>query len=399
MGLLALLVLGAANASQPATEAHDNSVPPPDRFIHDPIAQRAHGWQLWQSLVAGSDRRVHTGFSRWYDAYTTFASAEAATASEPIPPATTRPGSHGGPLITFIHYNPAAYRHIRRHHLHQRATLDSLLHQATVDTPEIAALPTTAAVIMTAWWPVSGDAATPMPVWDGNQTTRPVGSNGYLNWSRVIAIGTAETLAAGEPDYTAFAGRVIRQPETVALERIYHWRLDARQATQLMSVPRYRQAVLLALGRPLHSGDYLALVAVHLMTAEFRDGVWATFWWQPEIPAEHALQRPASLPAPWDHYAMDITVDAVFPRQSDGSPNICFNPWFDAVFPDSGAGNGLRANCISCHLRAGYPPRGALSVTRGNPEDRKASSARRLHTGLLWSIANTAPRQPTPALP
>ena len=96
-------------------------------------------------------------------------------------------------------------------------------------------------------------------------------------------------------------------------------------------------------------------------------------------------------PPPWRHYRGNMPLDPVHPQAGDGGPNICFNPWFDAVFPDSGQGNGLQANCISCHLRAGIPAAGRLQVTRGRPLTAAEDPAI-VSTRLLWSLANSTRR-------
>ncbi len=294
----------------------------------------------------------------------------------------------GGPLITFIHYNKAAYAHIREHRLHQKTTLDRLLDDARGPNPAVSPLPHDAMVAMTAWWPISGRGSTPMPVWDPARQVRVEGANGYLSWPRVLAVVPGPEQREGKAGPMAFAGRTIDNPEVVNLDRLFHLAVDAPMARQLMADPGFKTAARIALGRPLEGGDFIALVGFHLMTAELENGIWSTFWWH-DRPGEgrFAEGRPKDLPAPWDQYLMDVTFDARLPLEPDGSPNICFNPWFDATFPNEGEGSGVKANCISCHRRAGYPVARSMRVTRGISESD--SPAGRLRTGLLWSIANT----------
>ena len=369
------------------------------RASTDPRAQRAHAWQTLLSLVTREGATsAAPAFSRWHSEAATF---DPSPSPEAVPfpglPVTTRTGAAkgsatlaGGPLMTFIHYNPAAHDHIRRHQLYRQATLDALLATAPDEREprSIPPLPRDAAVAMTAWWPVASRQPTPVPVWDPERQTRPRGANGYLSWPRVLALVADPATLAPASRQLAFAGRTHNNLEQARLEQFFHLPVDAPMALQLMNNTRFRNTAMIALGRPLAAGDFLAMVGLHLMTAELDTGVWATYWWhdQPDK-GPFAADRPAQLPSPWDHYLMDVTLDTRLPLEPDGSPNICFNPWFDATFPDTGDGSGVQANCLSCHQRAAYPVTRAIRVTRGAPARVDVSD--QLATALLWSIAKT----------
>jgi hypothetical protein len=166
--------------------------------------------------------------------------------------------------------------------------------------------------------------------------------------------------------------------------------VDSRMASRLMRDPTARKAALIALGREIRSGDYLALVAANLATKELPDWIWVTFWWH-DRPDEgpFASGRPASLEKAWRNYRMATTFDSNLPASADGGPQICFDPWLEGRFPDGGQGNGMVSNCIACHRRASYPPIGFLPVTRGMPDLKRdpAYAPGRLRTGFLWSIS------------
>lgn len=383
--------------------------PPP--FNHDQLLtakaagnveiQRDHIWRTLSSLVTSTEGDACPAFAQWHGETETFHPAESWTIS-PSPGLTATTGGDkaivsatmaGGPLITFIHYNDAAYAHIRENRLHDKATLDRLLAEERPDT-SVPPLPRDAMVAMTAWWPVSGRQATPLPVWDPARQVRVDGANGYLSWPRVLAVVANPLQHDSDVGPLAFAGRTIEDPEPVSLEQMFHLAVDARMARQLMADPQFEAAAFIALGRPLAAGDFIALVGLHLMTAELDSGIWSTFWWH-DRPTEgrFAAGRPESLSSPWDHYLMDVTFDARLPLEPDGSPNISFNPWFDATFPDDGEGSGVKANCISCHQRAAYPVTRSMRVTRGLRQPSQPSG--QLPTGLLWSIANTARTGPS----
>lgn len=378
----------SANAWQPLSYEQLHAA----RITGDMRTQRAHAWQTLGSLVRPRDGSPAPEFTHWQSEARTFHPSPPANKGWfPGPPVTTSAtGARtraGGPLMTFIHYNKAAHDHIRRYRLHEPATLDRLLAQASNGTGKdrVPPLPPQAAVAMTAWWPISGRQPTPMPVWDPERKARLRGANGYLSWPRTLAIVVDPEERAPEVGPLAFAGRTTTAADTVGLERFFYLAVNERRAEQLMTTPRFRNAAVIALGRPLAAGDFIALVGLHLMTAELDTGVWATFWWhdQPDT-GPFAASRPPGLTPPWDHYLMDVTFDARRPLEPDGSPNICFNPWFDATFPDRGGGNGVQANCISCHQRAGYPITRSMRVTRG-----ESGAPAPLQTGLLWSLAKS----------
>jgi hypothetical protein len=99
-------------------------------------------------------------------------------------------------------------------------------------------------------------------------------------------------------------------------------------------------------------GDYLILVGMHVATRELPEWVWATFWWENHSRSDRfAKGRPASLEMKWRHFLMDTTLSGLTPREKDGGPKICFNPYLET---DVRIANGIISNCIQCHSRAGY---------------------------------------------
>jgi hypothetical protein len=255
----------------------------------------------------------------------------------------------------------------------------------------VPAFPRDSIVVMTAWWPVSARAATPLPVWDEDDAARLAGTNAYVSWPRVVAVD-ARPESGTEPAevLTEFAGRTIPKARRVSLERFFHLRVDAHMADVLMTDDASKKAALIALGRPLEAGDQLALVGAHVLGMEIQSGIWGTFWWhdQPER-GPFAADRPVDVAGVWRNYLMDVVFDAALPPGPDGAARRCFNPWFEAKFPDGGHGNGLKSNCVSCHSRASYPRTDFLPILRGVPDllNDPAFGAERLRTDQLWSIA------------
>ena len=113
------------------------------------------------------------------------------------------------------------------------------------------------------------------------------------------------------------------------------------------------------------------------------DWVWATFWWH-DSPNDgtYAKDRPDAVSGVWRNYLMDVTFSSDVPKESDGTPNVCFNPWLEARFA-----GGLTSNCMSCHQRAVWTPVSFLPVTRGSLPPNHQFFLGKTKLDFLWSIA------------
>jgi hypothetical protein len=296
------------------------------------------------------------------------------------------------PLITRVHYNAEAYRHIRGHGLNRRSVLRALSHpQGAAPSAALAvpAFPRAAVVLKTVWWPVPRDGLAAMPIWDADHDPANAAGNDYPTWSRLVSVcGPDAPAESGQPADVEFLGRMTPGIRCVRLERFYHVILNQSSATLVMQDPLARRLAAMVLGRKLRAGDSLALVAMHVATRELTDWVWGTFWWHDAAAeGDYAALRPPELPGPWSQYRMDVAFDSVLPREADGSPKVAFNPWLEARFADQGQGSGVVSNCLSCHRRAAFRPSEPLRVTRGatGVEDAPAA-ARRVATSALWTI-------------
>ncbi|TJY59526.1 hypothetical protein E4T66_14205 [Sinimarinibacterium sp. CAU 1509] len=363
---------------------------------------RRRGW----SLIAPVAKLPDTGaVSGWYNEAEIFAREAVAdnATRRPFPGrpigAAAGPGQRlqhiaDAPVITFVHYNGDAYEHIRRHRLYRDERLAELARSGRPDPVyaglrEIPPLPSGARVMMSAWWPVAAGGGTPLPVWDPEDVARPGGSNDYTSWRRVVVVDGGDP-AEGARAVT-FAGRYFATARGISLERFVRLPVDRGLAEDLMEDSGARKAAFLALARPLQAGDVLVLVAFHLMAPDAGAGTWTTAWWH-DRPDDGVFgaDRPLVVSGAWRNYLMDVAVDPVRPLGRDASPHICFNPWFEAKFPDGGQGNGLQSNCVNCHERASYPLTAFLPVRRGaaDPVNDPAFAPGRLRTGRLWSLAN-----------
>ena len=347
----------------------------PDRLRRDADrdAQRAHAWRVVADLGE---------FDRWASDEQLFG-----------PVAVARSAAHrsaAAQLITLTQFNSAAAAHIVNNQLARRDALDRLRTSGARDATfanyrSVPDFPRESVVVKSAWWPVAANRLTALPVWDAATNPARAVGNDHTTWRRVVAIDSRaiDSRTTERRTSITFANRDYHDAVRVPLDAFRVRTVDRTLATTLMRDPAQRKAAVLALGRPLAAGDTLALVALHVATKEIRDWVWITLWWHDR----------AALDTPLPHYELQVAFDAVTPREPVGSPLIVFNPWLEARFPDGGAGNGTRSNCLACHQRASYPSPGFLPVTRGAAnlsQSDPAFAAGQLRTNFLWTVAQRA---------
>lgn len=250
-------------------------------------------------------------------------------------------------------------------------------------------LPAGAKVLLLSWWPVSATGATPIPLWQAQQESNALRSNGYLHWPAVVLVQAAEqpnaqaSSHATDISQVALAGKFQTVSQRKNLDDLFHIPVTTALAAHWNAQSAGNKLSRMVLGRPLQSGDFLALVAAHGLWGNGANGQWLTLWWQPDRPA--GLRRLGSSHVT-QHYAFDSCNDSTLPREADGSPNSCFNPWLEGGLISHKGVSSSQSNCISCHMRASIPPRDFLTPTQGRqtiPEYARG-------TAMLWAPALSA---------
>jgi hypothetical protein len=410
-GLWALIAVPAfpSDSSEPiASSGHSLELM---RRSGDLTSQRRHVWNVFVRLTDTGTDNVEPRFESWYGDDQVFTNTAAEHSPKGIrafsrvsPTDTTQ--SADAPILTYTLYNDAAYEHIRDNRLFLRAALESLrstgpADAAVADDRSIPPFPIRAVVLKTVWWPVSKDGLTALPVWDPERNPPLRGGNSYISWHRVVAVDPVNRSQRYSTVHINFAGRSFPLAHRVGLDAFYHVTLDAGLAARIMRDSGAQKSASIALGRSLRAGDHIVLVAANLATREIADWVWAAFWWhdRPDK-GPFAADRPGEVKSEWRNYLMQAAFDTDIPAAVDGGPHICFNPWLEGRFPDSGHGGGTESNCMTCHRRASYPPVGFLPVTRGGADLMKdnAYAPGRLRTSFLWSLALHAADEPSVGL-
>ncbi len=247
----------------------------------------------------------------------------------------------GQSLFAGVMFNKEAHDHIRAEKLNQQKELDSLFQQGK---KSVKAFPRQAVVLKPVWWHVKEKGLTALPVWDSDAPRPPEQGNPPVSWKRYVAVDpTRETIPAGEKADVTFGKEKRAGALVVPLKNFYYFQVkDPKELAALKDGTRNTEAKV---------GDYGVLVAMHVTTKEIPNWVWATFWWYDKPDAgPFALDRPREMSGAWRNYMMNVAYDMETPREFDGSPHACCNPYLEAQMP-----KGLVSNCMNCHAQSAWP--------------------------------------------
>ncbi|HEY7068396.1 MAG TPA: hypothetical protein VII06_43505 [Chloroflexota bacterium] len=377
----------------------------------DQQAIRAHAWQLWQGITAPS-RSVWNGqvlpiFDTWFNATEVFDDAYAGGNPDVPgrrfnrhlePPrqsghSPAAPGGHSAAVMSFVKFNRDAARFIWDNYYYRKDTLDALVDfYNRTDAPlyqrQITPFPRTAITLKIVFWlikradsPQVEGGLTPLPYWDPADPPPPDGGLPmHTNWTHCVAVDPAGRYPAGATARVNCNGmpkapRYVDAP-VIGLDSFYTYRLSddsdvasvAEFLKDLSSAGHEQERLVADFGLTPEVGDYLALMAVHMTTKEMDNWTFQTWSWSPTPDdGPRAAGRPASIQGVWRNYVMCTAYDMVTPREPDGSPHVCFNPYLESDLgpqapyqvgsetypPDPMAGH--RSNCQTCHARAGWP--------------------------------------------
>jgi hypothetical protein len=301
--------------------------------------------------------------------------------------------SNGDIMIAGVIYNQPAYDWIRSQNLYQGSALDAFRTQG-----RIAEMPPGSIILKPMMWPIQGSGYTALPVWDNQPPSAEEGSYAGFEiqrlWSRAVAVTPQPEAAIASVDVTYLHGvfqsngttplgpNTYRGAPVVGLDRFYTFRFP-----DLASMDPCDRAILdasayWAYGRAFAATDYLALVAMHVMTKEQPAWTFQSVWWH-DRPNDgvFAANRPdLNVPGPWRNYLMTSTygIPALTapapgraPAQGPTPPfapswPIAYNPYIELA-----ADHPIRTNCMNCHHRAAWPrpiPDGPANQIAGSYE-------------------------------
>jgi len=292
-------------------------------------------------------------------------------------------------VLSGIYFNHSAFLHIQHDHtwfgekvqLQVPPSIERLNkwfddHPAEADVAarQIPPFPRDSIAVKVMWKPVHQSGLTEMAVWDvDSYSSSHFNSRPELN-KRVVHIDPSGSTfrCPGSAVQSALPARP--RPGVTDINDFYYRPVCSEAEAEVAS------AVAKV---PVEVNDYIVLVGFHFTTKEIPDWVWATAWWH-DRPREgpYAKDRPLTLRAPWNHYLLNVAFDAETPKQPDGSPRICFNPWLEGSFPD-----GPVSNCMACHRLSTFPKTDILPVNRGALPPDHQFFVGRTKLDFLWSLA------------
>ena len=395
---------------------------------------REHGWNLYVGM-RGTGPTSPQVWETWFSLPATFATG----AIEPSPPVPHRTlhnkhaaaaGSHGIPdapkynshnctfkgleflnngdiMIAGIYYNEEAYKYVRDNGYYKLETMRALW---AAGKPSVEPFPKESISIKHMYWPVRHDGLTALPVSPHYNPAPdpadkrlpvipkdPTAYNGYETWRTGVAIAPSADIrkAAGptaevtylyidDPDYKPVT---FAKAPVVPIESFYYRQIGEAEWKGMDPVDRciLNNAAMWTYKREFRAKDYLVSVAMHITTKEFPNWTMQSFWWTPEPNfGRYAKDRPKTLPkGVWQNYAMCTAYDMVEPKEGDGTPAVCANPYIELVIPET---YRSVSNCQNCHIRGAFPSAGVLTdvVT----QDAHYNSERRGEIGFGDRIFN-----------
>lgn len=268
-------------------------------------------------------------------------------------------------MIAGVVYNAAAYNWIRNNYFYLQSTLNKAL-PAKGQIGSIGQMPSGSVVLKPMMWPVPASGYSALPVWDG--PTRDNGNYaGFENqalWPRAVAV-TAQPTKLARTDVTYLynvtlatggtAPVTYRQAPVVPVSQFYHYQPNLAGMEECDRALLDASAMY-AFNRRFQQGDYLVLIAMHIMTKEQPNWTFqSTYWSDKPNEGQEARDKPIipSAQGPWRNYKMASTYGVA---ASTRPPvwGVAFNPYIELA-----ADHPIETNCMNCHHRAAWPARAA----------------------------------------
>jgi hypothetical protein len=293
---------------------------------------------------------------------------------------------NGDIMVAGVIYDQSAFNWIRSNRFYEGSTLTDKL-PAKDAVAHIKEAPHAAMVLKPMLWPVKSTGFTALPVWDEQSPSADGGKYaGYeikARWKRAVAV-TPDVSTGPDEVPVEYLNKIVTlddkaigpvkyETATVTpISEFYHYQISA---TELDAMDDCDRAILDAaaqwsFSRNFEADDYLALIAMHIITKEQPSWTFQSVWWH-DKPDEgrYASHRPTiskeQAPGPWEHYLMTSTYGML---QRPGQQNVWPTPlppgakkWPVAYNPyiELAAGHPIATNCMNCHLRAGWPSKRA----------------------------------------
>jgi hypothetical protein len=328
--------------------------------------------------------------------------------------------SNGDIMVAGVIYNDAAIDWILGKTnaglgppLYDAVTLNGLLPTNKNDPPKaIPEFPASAIVLKPMFWPVKKGGFTALPVWDWNAHKPGSPTDGQYAgyemqkfWTRAVAI--TDLLNPTPPSTIRYLYGVYDSTDpnakqigpitynktdfqVVSVNDFYHRQLNEAELSALSTCDRalLDASAYWAYGQPFEPGDYVVLVAMHIITKEQPNWTFQSLWYHPDADKSDtyrfAKDRPAATTNLKDktfrHYYLTTTygVTQSTTRNYNGNyyaPSntqsgaavwpVAYNPYIELA-----ASHPITTNCMNCHHRAAWPP----LASQNKPDEGRTSS-------------------------
>jgi hypothetical protein len=318
--------------------------------------------------------------------------------------------SNGDIMVAGVIYNDAAIKNILGTNLYNAVKLNSGLPANATNPPNaIPWFPSSSIVLKPMFWPVKKGGFTALPVWDwdANKPGSPADGkySGYEMqslWTRAVAI--TDLPKPTPPPIIRYlygvydnAGKKLIGPITynntiqisppafqvVSVNDFYHRQLNGPELKELSTCDRalLDASAYWAYNRAFQPGDYIVLVAMHIMTKEQQDWTFQSLWYHPDADksddCRYCKSRPSLPDKTFRHYLLTTTYGTTQqtghdnyyspPNTKPGAPilPVAYNPYIELA-----ASHPITTNCMNCHHRAAWPP----LASQDKPDKGRTSS-------------------------
>ena len=304
--------------------------------------------------------------------------------------------NNGDVMIAGVIYSPEAYKWIRDQGLYLWDTLkNQFLRNFDKEAVkrQIAPFPTKSFVLKPMFWPVQKEGYTALPVWRNSLDTANFnyysGFEEQKIWKNAVAISADPQQAYADVSFlydvykdTAYTmplgpNNYIKAP-VVSIDDFYHWQIDQATLDAMDSVDLalLNQSAYWCYKREFRAGDYIALIAMHVITKEMPEWTLQSFYWSdqagpdnPYASGRDSVQNPPS-PQAFNNYLMTSTY-GISKKSALAEWPTAFNPYIELA-----AAHPIQTNCRNCHRRGAFPNSKQLKALAGYTGKNAASYMR-----------------------
>ena len=393
------------------------------------VAIRQHSWDIWGSITANSDMDDLPIWETWYTGHEIF-DLEPAVAAIPLRDIEQPKQFHHAQLLaghdipidlpesltSFNRYTKTLADYIVDHQYNEMSTLEAINDEFNaLGTPVIDRQ------ILTSDDPVDGSQIVLKPVFQFISATEPTAipywagiAPAYTTnlsnpepktWRQGVIVDPTGKLKPGSTVLMAVNNEPPKPLPVVSLDEFYSFVLTEAEADAFYESFGFSSGDDIgedtdtseeALKEVVKAGNIALLMAMHVTSKEIPNWTWQTFWWASN-PQDvlFGKDRPAAIPAPWNHYNMRTAYYMVSPvNTAGGEPLISFNPYLETNLKGTVPGpndtkidwTGVHTNCMSCHRMAGIKTQGYQPDGLILPSD-PVLFGEGTKTDFLWSIA------------